>query len=353
MGILRLLLAISVLCTHIGPVFGTSMLPGGLAVHVFFIVSGFYMSLVLTSKYRDTLVFWTNRLLRLYPTYLLFTILTWIWFVVTWLWLQKPPQYSWIAAYADMRWWQVSLLVVSNWTMLGQEILSSLNYEIGSGFWFPGSAEHGPGVWVGWFLTIRPAWSISVELLFYICVPLLVRLSFFWLSVLALASWWFADFVGSPLDYWLFPSNLRFFVIGMLLHRMLPMWDRMPHPVSLAMLIFAVGLIVGWPAVSQHVPEEFIYFALVPTIPAAFLLTKRVGWDAFMGNLSYPVYLSHLLVGLIVQNTTHSTHPNVVLAATIVISIITCHFVDNPVDRWRQKRASAEASAYSLVSVPT
>jgi len=44
----------------------------GDAVEAFFIVSGFYMSLILTQKYGDKglWLFYSNRLLRLYPLYL-------------------------------------------------------------------------------------------------------------------------------------------------------------------------------------------------------------------------------------------------------------------------------------------
>jgi peptidoglycan/LPS O-acetylase OafA/YrhL len=64
--------------------FGFHFLPGDIAVRIFFAVSGFYMSLVLTSKYHDVTTFWTNRALRLYPTYLLFVVLYWAWFDFSW-----------------------------------------------------------------------------------------------------------------------------------------------------------------------------------------------------------------------------------------------------------------------------
>jgi peptidoglycan/LPS O-acetylase OafA/YrhL len=51
MGILRLLLAVSVIAAHAGPILGTMMVPGNYAVETFFMISGFYMSLILNSKY--------------------------------------------------------------------------------------------------------------------------------------------------------------------------------------------------------------------------------------------------------------------------------------------------------------
>jgi len=57
-----------------------SFFPGKTAVQVFYIISGFYMSLVLNEKYinknNSYKLFITNRLLRLYPTYWVVLLLT-------------------------------------------------------------------------------------------------------------------------------------------------------------------------------------------------------------------------------------------------------------------------------------
>src|SRR4051812_39092661 len=56
---------------HSGPVFGLTVLHGDVVVQSFFIVSGFYMGLVLDTTYAgSTARFYANRLLRLGPTYL-------------------------------------------------------------------------------------------------------------------------------------------------------------------------------------------------------------------------------------------------------------------------------------------
>ncbi|HEX6001564.1 MAG TPA: acyltransferase family protein, partial [Hyphomicrobiaceae bacterium] len=78
-GIVRLLLAVSVLVGHAGGEEGFLLLPGNLAVELFFIISGFYMSWVLTEKY-DTKTwggigtFYQNRFLRLWPAFALTTV---------------------------------------------------------------------------------------------------------------------------------------------------------------------------------------------------------------------------------------------------------------------------------------
>src|SRR5947209_17753171 len=77
MGILRMLLAISVLLLHTQDTQLFS-LAGDMAVPAFFIISGFYMALILNEKYigkHSYKVFITNRLLRLYPMYYITTFL--------------------------------------------------------------------------------------------------------------------------------------------------------------------------------------------------------------------------------------------------------------------------------------
>src|ERR1041384_4879061 len=80
MGFYRLILAISVIVAHSGPVFGLTFVDPQTAVQAFFVVSGFYMSLILNEKYvghRGAYwLFFSNRLLRLLPLYWLTLLLT-------------------------------------------------------------------------------------------------------------------------------------------------------------------------------------------------------------------------------------------------------------------------------------
>src|SRR5690348_4065548 len=81
MGTLRAFLAFSVLAWHIRPAGydRLTLVDGGVAVLIFFIISGFYMSMVLNEKYlrleNGTRRFFVNRLLRIFPAYLAAMIL--------------------------------------------------------------------------------------------------------------------------------------------------------------------------------------------------------------------------------------------------------------------------------------
>ena len=82
MGLLRFLLALTVVLGHSSSIFGFELVGGALAVQAFYIISGFYMTLILNEKYvginGSYKLFMSNRLLRLFPIYwtvLLLTIL--------------------------------------------------------------------------------------------------------------------------------------------------------------------------------------------------------------------------------------------------------------------------------------
>ena len=77
MGLMRFLLAMAVVIAHTGAItVNFALIPANLAVEVFFAISGFYMSLIVTGKYRDRTTFYINRFLRLYPVYLIVSVAT-------------------------------------------------------------------------------------------------------------------------------------------------------------------------------------------------------------------------------------------------------------------------------------
>ena len=75
MGLIRLLLAISVITVHASPIFGLNFIQGQLAVEVFFMISGFYMALILSEKYTSNKTFIGNRFLKIFPTYWIILVL--------------------------------------------------------------------------------------------------------------------------------------------------------------------------------------------------------------------------------------------------------------------------------------
>jgi peptidoglycan/LPS O-acetylase OafA/YrhL len=127
MGMLRLLLAISVVIAHTDSLFGMKLIGGELAVKIFFIISGFYMSLVLDGKYSGRNNYWLfikNRCLRLFPMYWFVLLLTFMLSIVSYYILGDWGKLSQYAIYFEvMDFSTVLFLMLSNILLLGQDVV--------------------------------------------------------------------------------------------------------------------------------------------------------------------------------------------------------------------------------------
>src|SRR5262245_33449300 len=100
MGLLRVMLALSVLLAHVGGIGGYAITGGPLAVQAFFVISGFYMALVLNERYdRPELnrTFYVNRALRIYSLYAVFLLLS----LGVFVWVQQIDGQSSLWPYLD------------------------------------------------------------------------------------------------------------------------------------------------------------------------------------------------------------------------------------------------------------
>lgn len=345
MGLLRVALALAVLLSHLPPA-EFKFISGGLAVQGFFVVSGFYMSLVLSGKYADTGLFYSNRLLRLLPAYfVMMAIAAFTLFVLNA--SATASQETFAKAYSHPA--TAALMGFENIALIGQDLL----------YWFrlPGNGaivfdptgapptDDSPVAWQA--LLVPQSWSLSLELMFYAVAPFLARLHWGWLVALCAASiglrisgYWL------PVDYGLwqgrfFPTVLFLFLLGMLAHRVLPLVQRLPwwtgYPVNAALLAAVIFLPLAKP--DPEIGRWLLYFGIAAATPFVFNTFKDFAWDRWIGDLSYPIYLSHLVViGLVL--TFNPPEPVwLALGGTLALSILIKVLVEQPVDRWRQARA--------------
>lgn len=375
MGLLRYLLAIAVVVAHSAPIAGLPLLGGGLAVKLFFLVSGFYMGLILSDKYRTlpggTGLFYGNRFLRIFPLF---------WLVLA-AELTLLPLWQATLPGGDPRWtlWReawtagggggVLLAAASQLALCGTEVFSLFSWSPERGwFWHDGGVPEG-GV-RGWaFLAMPHSWTLSCELLFYLLAPALSRLGTVALGlVLAgtiLATWWLlrllppdlaevaADFFG--------PAQMGFFLAGMLGHRIHAAgWFGGPRRIlapwigfALVGALFAAILAHGWLATLSHRLSLWGLFALAAlALPALFETSRRSRWDRAVGELSYPVYLVHLLAisfvllaaGAQAEDAPFRNSPwfpiGSILLSTLCAGGLVLAF-DRPLDRYRQRRVEA------------
>jgi peptidoglycan/LPS O-acetylase OafA/YrhL len=325
MGLLRIYLALCIVAAHSGE----NILPWPMhtsveAVQIFFMISGFYMSLIST-KYKAAVEFYTSRFLRIFvPYYVIFILAILAMLVTGWAsgnWLQLAPYLSYSRTQNGLL--GVLFTAGSNLTVFFQDWVMFLKHDPGASFAFTPDfgADHAP-LWN--YLILPQAWSVGVELTFYLFVPLLARLRTRWLGLIALGSlaariyaYQVLGLTNDPFNYRFFPFELLLFVTGMLAQRFYAQTlgrrsgfrlQRLPY-----YLVFA-AVLLGSLYVSAKVPHLLLglgvarrytdlvsYIGWAAAIPALYHLTSSFKVDRFIGELSYPIYLIHYTVVEIVN----------------------------------------------------
>ena len=80
-----------------------------------------------------------------------------------------------------------------------------------------------------------------------------------------------------------------------------------------------------------------LYMCFFIGLPFLFLETKHSRHDRWIGELSYPIYLGHMLVAHAIHFAAPNWRSIVVIAVTILLSIGVVRFIEEPLDRYRQK----------------
>ncbi len=378
MGILRLLLALSVVVFHCdGSLSGKVLVGGEFAVKLFFIISGFYMALILHEKYTgagSVRVFYGNRLLRLLPTYYIMMAAA----------LLIPLVLGWVTGRpvtcGQMAVWQThgpsltpSMAAALKWVQLsplGQEWAAAGSLDTVTGKLDFGPVQTAVGeVPLFYFLLIPPAWSLSLELQFYALAPFFVRRSvrcLAWVFLITLGLRWLLPLVPfSTSKFWrdhtLF-CELGYFTLGILSHRVYGAVPRVPWLRAVStrggwILAGVMGWLILYPWFPTIGRGPATALLLAATIPFLVSFTARNSWDRALGELSYAVYLSHWVIkGIWVGVATRfpewdSLAPLKFTGVVIVLSVATAAaihwWIERPIDRFRQRRWAARRAVAS------
>jgi peptidoglycan/LPS O-acetylase OafA/YrhL len=350
MGVLRVFLAIMIVVLHTVPEYAR-----GFPFPIIFVISGFYMGLILTEKYTGPgryRLFMTNRLLRLLPPYWIFLafslLLSAFYLYVMGSSLLLGP---WITSWSKLSPTAIATLITANITIYGQDLLFFFYLNPATdALTFATDALRQP-VPAWFFLLIPQAWFMSLELLFYLLAPWLTRRGNLLLGVLVAASLGFRLYIlrtDLPADPWivrLFPAVLLYFIIGIWSYRIyarlktkaLPVW--LPWTVTGLYFLF-LGCYMLLPEVALR--EAAIFVASLVSIPFIFILTKRMRLDRMVAELSYPIYITHWTFMYLVRYHFGSKHLFLTtISATLLFSILYIWLVTNPLEHYRQKRTLA------------
>jgi peptidoglycan/LPS O-acetylase OafA/YrhL len=331
MGLIRFLLAISVVVTH---TYGSGMVGGVVAVQLFYLVSGFVISLIVTEKrYKNLKTFYLSRFLRLYPTYIFIAILTYFGLLVERVVGGESPYFTLMGKIEN----PIELfLSFSNITLLFQDWVMFLCVK-GENLAFTMSFSEEPiQLWQG--LLVPQAWTLGVEITFYLVAPFLLSNKKLLISLaissllLRLIFIHYGLGLADPWTYRFFPLEVGVFSLGAIAHQfLLPSFRRIKNArlknlsvgatFGFAFVIILYPLIPGSPTFTRMVISLLFFISL----PLFYIYQENRKFDRILGDFSYPIYICHVLVlRLVLQLGAHfdeSTKMNLRIL-TVVVSIV-------------------------------
>ncbi len=364
MGILRVILALTVVIHHSkDTLFGLKFTGGVVSVDVFFIISGFYMALILSDKYigkGSYILFLSNRFLRLFPIYWVVLIFTLAISAASYQISHEGGRFDYFVNYYDRMAPETAVfLIMSNVMMFGQDLVMFLGMDPEKGTLYFTSNYRYTNPALNKFMLVPQAWSLSLELMFYLIAPLLARRKLGIILLLIMITIGIRLFVSNELGYthdpWkhrFFPSALIFFLFGIISYR-LYLWNQ---KIKLSRLIrfFIIGAFSLYFISYQFIPASVVapqfknwilYILTCVSIPVIFDLTKTSRLDRRLGDFSYPIYIVHILFVLGIEILFDRLHLNEYKAeASILLSVMASYllisFIADPIEKLRQSRIS-------------
>jgi len=326
-GLVRFILASIVVLFHVAKV----VYLGTLAVYCFFILSGYWISLMYDLKYAKlnspVQEFYTSRIYRLFPVYYLFVVLTAVFTLVF--------DFDKVRLIADMPFVKQLAFWLSNITLLGY---NQLTYK-----------------------PIAPAWSLDIEVQFYVLFPLVILFMgkkanriMMLLALALLAIIVETVFKGSFLHGTVLPY-LVYFAIGISLNKDKVVFTKGTQLVC--NLLFVAVLLVHClsPKLFQLVKDSetsyhlhFSQLASLLLIPllASSVRVKSNKLDRSLGDMSYVLYLSHWVWFIpynhYIQNlTTVQRLPYMAayLLLTFAMAFFFYRYYDRPIEERRRRLA--------------
>src|SRR5450631_1342770 len=327
MGTIRVLLALCVICAHTG---SHALVGGEAALQCFYVISGFLISYILrnTTAYGNVYNFYLNRFLRIYPMYWLVAFLTLMAYLLAFtLGIdQKIQNFLLLPVSAQLT------LITTNIFLFGQDAIMFMGLKGHPLAFCLDFRASTPQLWT--FLLVPQAWSLGVELTFYLFAPFIlgnrtILYSCLALSLIARAAAMVSGFgLSDPWSYRFFPFEVLLFLLGALAHQiLLPRVERLCGAVPRLENFAVVGLIliiVAFPMVGASflLKKGLLLLVFVLMLPFLFVFQKRNRWDRTFGELSYPIYICHWLMILVIKYGTKLIHVEAPQGLPSTLSVI-------------------------------
>lgn len=307
------------------------------------------MALILHEKYvgknGSYWLFWGNRFLRIYPLYWSVLVLS---IVLSFVKFTSAPASETVFAVIS-RAAGNSSHVFGNIAMIA---LRNITLIFTTDYWHQNF--HNPA-----YLLLLPAWTLQIELLFYLLSPYLIKLKTILLISLAIPFGIISFSNVLPLIHsdlsitYIFLNSFIYFILGMISYQLYRKIKPTTFLIKRTRIIFTVLLsliiVFGFMATQFYYSSQikniplFYYLLLMASIPFIFYYSKNKRFDAAIGDLSYPVYLSHVLIFKVIsysplQKMNHNLISIAAIAGTLVFSYVLVKLIEKPIDTIRSKR---------------
>jgi peptidoglycan/LPS O-acetylase OafA/YrhL len=369
MGSLRLVLALLVVYFHAqaytvyvlgGEPFAT-LLPvpdGRSAVQMFYLISGFYMALVLNTKYRTAdanWTFYTNRFLRLWPAVVVVNLLV----ALSFLAIGEVRLFNFttgigefLAMLGSLDAGALAFLAFTNLFIVGQDLVFFLRFDPGGVSFAPFGTEGHNG---SSLLLNHPLFTVAIEIFYYAISPFVLRRGWRAAAGFVVLGGLYHVLVfvtgASSLiwGYHFFASAAYFYFLGALAFHLYRWLEEEPRRgwlaarPALAWGFVTAGLLLLLP-IYWLMPRNTLFMApvLALVVPVLFSLSRQNQADRMVGELSFGVYLTHIpilfLIGPLVGPLDLWLWTSALATGSAVLLFL---LLEQPIDRWRQRRAAA------------
>ncbi|HEY5072073.1 MAG TPA: hypothetical protein VII63_08580 [Caulobacteraceae bacterium] len=151
-----------------------------------------------------------------------------------------------------------------------------------------------------------------------------------------------------------FPFELALFAAGALSHQIaLPLARRAAESWQVVVAVLTLALAAGSTGLPLVEPARsaLVFVLFFAALPFLFLFQRRRRWDALLGELSYPVYLTHWAVAMVALEIAHRlgmqrppAFTAIVVGGSLAAAIGLDLLVARPVERLRSRIKRAAPS---------
>jgi peptidoglycan/LPS O-acetylase OafA/YrhL len=323
--------------------------------------------LVERRSYRTLGCFYINRYLRLYPIYGVVTVATLaLLFAAEALHYQRPSV-EFFAVYQAAPPAADALLLVSNIFLFGQDWVMFSAVEHHSLVFSTDFTKSEIPLWEG--LIAPQAWTLGIELTFYLVAPFILtrRAAMYTVLILSIALRAYLVYIGlgrrDPWSYRFFPTELALFLSGALAHQILLPWYRriLKDRISIAANIGTYALVAMsfcyfLVPIKEAYKEAALFGSFILVLPLTFIFQNRYSRDSMIGDLSYPIYIGHMLAIWVtsaaldvIRNGTHLDSPllfaSCCVTASLVFALVLNSYIAAPFERVRARFRSQSSPA--------